>query len=156
MIVKMKKIIFIAQSKDMDSTLESVRELGLLHVEHENIPAGENIAKLKDRLLLASKVIAALADIKNQDLADNKEDGLIDEALSLLEEKELLIEKSQDLKSDIEMWKEWGDFDPDLIEDLEDKQVWVKLCKVTSQEMKNIPEGVILEKILKKGNIIYF
>lgn len=155
MIVKMKKIILIAQSKDIDSTLESVRKLGLLHVEHENSPVNENIEELKEKLNRVSKAIAILPDIKNQGILNNKEDSFIDEINSLLDEKETVIEDLQILERDIETWKEWGDFDPNLIEDLEDNKVWVRLCKVTAPEMKNIPEGVALEKLFKKGNIIY-
>lgn len=155
MIVKMKKIILITQSKDIDSALESVRRLGLLHIEHENMPGGENIERLKEKLGRASRAAAILQDAGSQNTADGKEDVFVDEIAALLEEKETLLEKLQALKSDIEIWKEWGDFDPELIEDLEDKQVWVRLCKITPQDIKNLPEGVMLEKFSKKGNITY-
>ncbi|MFA5388524.1 MAG: hypothetical protein WC312_02070 [Candidatus Omnitrophota bacterium] len=156
MIVKMKKIILITQSKDMESALESVRKLGLLHVEHENAPSGGNIAALKERLSRISKAIAVLPDIKNQGAADrDKADSLADEISALLDEKETLAEELQILKSGIEEWKEWGDFDPDIIEDMEDKNVWVKLCKINVRELGKIPEGVAMEEMFRKGNIVY-
>ena len=155
MIVKMKKIILITQSKDIDSVLESVRRLGLLHVEHENAPSGGNIAALKEKLNRVSEAIAVLPDIKNQAAADNKEDSLIDETMALLDEKETLIEELQILERDMETWEEWGNFNPSLIESLKSKNIWVRLCKVSVQEMKNVPETVVLEKIFQKGNIFY-
>src|SRR3989338_1280067 len=106
MIVKMKKIILITQSKDIDSALESVRELGLLHIEHEGAPSGEDITALKEKLNRVSKTIAVLPDIKNQAMADDKEDGFVDEIARLLDEKETLIEELQMLKRDIEIWEE--------------------------------------------------
>jgi len=155
MIVRMKKITLITQSKDIDSVLESVRRLGLLHVEHENAPSGGNIAALKEKLNRVSKTIAVLPDIKNQAIADNKEDSFIDGITALLDEKETLIEELQILKRDIETWKEWGNFNPGLIESLKSKNIWVRLCKVSVQEMKNVPGAVVLEKIFRKGNIFY-
>ncbi len=155
MIVKMKKIILITQSKDIDSTLESVRRLGLLHVEHENAPLGENIAALKEKLNHILKAIAVLHDIKNQAISDNKEDVLIDEIAGLLDEKETLAEELQILKRDIEIWNEWGDFDPEAIEGLETKNIRVRLCKLSTREIKDAPKGVIIEKIFEKGKIIY-
>jgi len=155
MIVRMKKITLITQSKDIDSVLESVRRLGLLHVEHENAPSGGNIAALKEKLNRVSEAIAVLPDIKNQAAADNKEDSLIDETMALLDEKETLIEELQILERDMETWEEWGNFNPSLIESLKSKNIWVRLCKVSVQEMKNVPETVVLEKIFQKGNIFY-
>ena len=155
MIVRMKKITLITQSKDIDSVLESVRRLGLLHVEHENAPSGGNNAALKEKLNRVSEAIAVLPDIKNQAAADNKEDSLIDEITALLDEKETLIEELQILERDMETWEEWGNFNPSLIESLKSKNIWVRLCKVSVQEMKNVPETVVLEKIFQKGNIFY-
>ena len=155
MIVKMKKITLITQSKDIDSTLEAVRRLGLLHVEHEHAPGGENITSLKEKLRRVSKTMAVLPDIKDQAMADNKEDSLVDEMDGLLDEKETLIEELQILKRDIEIWREWGNFNPGLIEDLKNKNIWVRLCKINVKEIKDIPEGVALEKIFQNGNIFY-
>lgn len=155
MIVKMKKIILITQSKDIDSALEAVRRLGLLHVEHENAPGGENITSFKEKLNRVSKTIAVLPDVKDQAIADNKEDGLIDEMAGLLDDKETLAEELQILKRNIEIWREWGNFNPGLIRDLKSKDIWVRLCKINVQEMKDVPKGVVLEKIFQKGNIFY-
>jgi V/A-type H+-transporting ATPase subunit I len=151
----MKKIILITQSKDIDSTLESVRNLGLLHVEHENSPVGENISALKEKLSRVSKTVTFLPDIKNQLASDNKEDSLVEETAALLDEKETLIEDLQILERDIEVWEEWGNFNPGIIEDLKNKDIYIRLCKANAQEMKNVPEGVALEKIFQKGNIFY-
>ena len=155
MIVKMKKIILITQSKDIDSTLESVRRLGLLHVEHENAPLRGNIAVLKEKLNRVSKAIAVLPDIKNHAISDNKEDNLIDEIAGLLDKKETLAEELQILKRDIEIWNEWGDFDPEAIEGLETKNIRVRLCKLSAREIKDAPKNVIIEKIFEKGKIVY-
>ncbi len=155
MIVKMKKIILVMQSKDISVALESLRNLGLLHVEHENLPLGEGIMKMKEDRLRAIEAITILPDIENQESLKLGEEDIAAEILDLMDEKETLIEKLHKIKHEIMMWEDWGDFDPEIIEQMADSKVWVKLCKITSQEKKNIPEGVILEELFKKGNIIY-
>jgi len=155
MIVRMKKAVIITQSKDMEPALESVRRLGLLHVEHENIPAGEGIAALKEKLSRVSGAMAVLQDIKNQAAANGREDVLVEEIEGILDEKETLIEGLQILKHGIEAWKEWGDFDPGLVEALEDKNIRIRLCKVNVKEMNVVPEGVILEQMFRKGSVAY-
>jgi len=156
MIVKMKKITLITQSKDMDVTLERLRGLGLLHVEHVNPLAGEGIIKMKDQRDRAIEAIGILPAVENQEpLIKGKEGDIVSRVLDFLDEKETLIEKLHRIKHEIMMWEDWGDFDPEIIEQMANNRVWVKLCKITLQEKKNIPEGVILEELFRKGNIIY-
>ncbi|MEK6732932.1 MAG: hypothetical protein AABY55_04830, partial [Candidatus Omnitrophota bacterium] len=155
MIVKMKKIILVMQSKDMSAVLEPLRDLGLLHVEHEIVPASEDITKMKEHRERAVEAVAILPDIENQKSLKSSEDGIVAEILELADEKETLIEKLHRVKHEMVMWEEWGDFDPEVIECMKNNNVWVRLCKITPQEKKNIPEGVILEELFRKGNIIY-
>jgi len=155
MIVKMKKITIVMQSKDLSVTLERLRGLGLLHVEHENLPLGENIAKMKEDRLRLIEAVAILPDIEDQKSLNGGEANIVTEILDLMDEKETLIEKLHRIRYEIMMWEDWGDFDPGIIEQMANNRVWVKLCKITTQEKKNIPEGVILEELFRKKNIIY-
>jgi len=155
MIVKMKKITLIMQSKDMNSALESLRVLGLLHVEHENLPASESIARIKEERERVAEAVAILPDIKNQKASCPGECCIENEVLNLIDEKETLIERLHKIKHEIMMWGEWGDFDPGLIKGMENSGVMVRLCKIMPWEKINVLEGVVLEELFKKGNIIY-
>jgi len=155
MIVKMKKIILVMQSKDIGASLEPLRGLGLLHVEHENLPASEDIKKIKEERERAIEAIAILPDRENQESLEGPGGDIATDCLNLLDEKETLIEKLYKIEHEITAWREWGDFDPEIIELMQNNGVLVKLCKVTPQEKKNTPEGVVMEELLKKGNIIY-
>ncbi|MDO8602479.1 MAG: V-type ATPase 116kDa subunit family protein [Candidatus Omnitrophota bacterium] len=151
----MKKITIVMQLKDLSVTLERLRGLGLLHVEHENLPRGENIAKMKEDRLRAIEAMAILPDIGGQKSLDGGEGGIVTEILDLVDEKETLAEKLHRIKHEIMMWEDWGDFDSGIIEQMANSGVWIKLCKITPQEKKNIPEGVILEELARRKNIIY-
>lgn len=155
MIVKMKKITLVMQSKDLNVSLEHLRGIGLLHVEHENLAQGENIMKMKEDRLRAIEAAAILPDIENQKSLNKDEGKIVTEILDLMDEKETLIEKLHKTKHDISIWEEWGDFSPGAIKHMRDSKIWVRLCKITAQEEKNIPEGVILEKLFRRKNIIY-
>ena len=157
MIVPMKKITVIVQSKDVDTTLETVKGLGILHVEHENPPEDIEIANRRNELTLLSEAISLLPNVSNTALAGKAQnyDDLIEEIINLSEEKEVLLEDVKKIDRDISIWQEWGDFDPDIIEDLEDKGIWIRLYRIDKAQLKEIPEDVIVEKLFKKGNIIY-
>jgi len=155
MIVKMKKITLVTQSKDLGVTLEHLRDLGLLHVEHENLPAGEGIVKMKEDRLRVIEAIGILPAAENQKPLKGKEDDVVSKILDHLDEKETLIEKLHRIKHEINIWEEWGDFDPGIIESMRGNGIRIRLCKITAQEKKNVPEGVILEELFRKKNIIY-
>jgi len=156
MIVKMKKITLVVQSKDISVTLERLRGLGLLHVEHVNQPKGEDIIKMKEERGHAVEAIGILPAVENQKpLVKDKESNIISRILDLLDEKETLIEKLHKIKHEISVWEEWGDFDPRVIGGMKGNGIWVRLCKIAAQEKKNIPEGVILEELFRKKNLIY-
>jgi len=65
MIVPMKKIAIIVQSKDADSTVRHLRKLGILHVEHQKVPEETNIDALGGSIMLVNKALDILQKIEN-------------------------------------------------------------------------------------------
>jgi V/A-type H+-transporting ATPase subunit I len=155
MIVRMKKITVLVQSKDVDSTLNALGKAGVLHIEHENVPLSDTVTNLGEKYKSLLGAMEVLPDIHSQkDTATNLE-AIVHTVLGLNDEKEVMLENLKRIKRDIELWKEWGSFDPELIEYLKGKGIWVRICKITKKEAQDIPEGVILEELFRKGNIFY-
>ncbi|NQT46673.1 MAG: hypothetical protein HQ593_04255 [Candidatus Omnitrophica bacterium] len=156
MIVPMKKVTVVVQSKDADSTLKELGRLGVLHIEHQKAPASDNIRELTLKYQSLLKAIEFLPETKGQNRAVRGEpQALIDQIISLTDEKEVVTENLKKVNQNIEEWKDWGDFSPEEIEDLEYENVRIQLCKITAKQFKNMPEGVIVEEIFRKGNIRY-
>ncbi len=155
MIVPMKKITVLVQSKDIDTTLGALRKAGVLHIEHQNLPINEEITGLEEKYHSLLKAIGNLPDSKDQEDPSRKPAELVDEVLNLAGEREIIAEDLKKAQKDIGLWQEWGDFDPDIIDDLKDRNIWVRLGKVTKKEMRHVPEGVIIEQVFKKGSVIY-
>jgi len=155
MIVPMKKVTILVQSKDIAPAFGALGRIGVLHIEHQKLPAGENITILKDKYNFLSNAIEELSDTKDQKKLSEHPEEFVNEILDLVDKKEVLLEDVKKIKRDIELWKDWEDFDPELMDDLRNKNIWVRLCKVTKKELKKIPEGVILQELFKKGNIVY-
>ncbi|MDP8229503.1 MAG: hypothetical protein P9L93_00160 [Candidatus Gorgyraea atricola] len=155
MIVSMKKLSIIVQSKDIDATLKALARSGVVHVEHQRPPENENISLLKEKYLSLFKAIDALPDPPGFQKTHSHPDKLMQEILNFVDKEEVLTEGIKNIKKAIEKWKDWGDFDPELIYKLEAKGVWVRLCKLTKKELRNIPEGIIIKELFNKGNIFY-
>ncbi len=154
MIVKMKKIVVLVQSKDAGSTLNALGKAGILHIEHQEVPRSESVTTLEEKYQSLSRAIRILPEIEKQRDIRRAED-VVREILHLVDEKEIVLESLKKTKRDIGTWREGGDFDPELIDDLGDTGISIRLCKITKKEMRDIPEEVILEQLFKKGNILY-
>lgn len=154
MIVKMKKISIVVQSKDAEAALKSLANAEALHVEHQHAPTSNNILVLEERYRSLSETIKILSDASKTEGHKNPE-KIVREILDLVDKKDVLNEGIKKIKQDIGFWKEWGNFNPELIYDLEEKNVWVRLCGITKQHLSQIPEGVILEELFRKGGVIY-
>ena len=60
MIVPMKKISVITQSKDAEDALKALRKLGIFHVEHERMPQGKDVNLLEEDIALVNKSLDIL------------------------------------------------------------------------------------------------
>ena len=52
MIVPMKKVVILVQSKDSAEAIERLRTLGVVHVEHEQPPKGKDVSVVEQDLAL--------------------------------------------------------------------------------------------------------
>jgi len=62
MIVPMKRITVIAQSKDAVSVLDELRSLDVVHLEHQQSPKSEDVSRIKDDLTLINKALEILSE----------------------------------------------------------------------------------------------
>ena len=76
MIIPMKKIAVMVQSKDADQSVGTLRKLGILHVEHQKPPKRENIVNIEEDIALVSKSLDILRNIESENskgVEDKKE-----------------------------------------------------------------------------------
>ncbi|MFA5287214.1 MAG: hypothetical protein WC394_02960, partial [Candidatus Omnitrophota bacterium] len=112
MIVAMKKVFLVVQSKDADSSIKNLRGLGLLHVEHESDPKGQEIGSIQDRINLVNQVIGIVGNANKNSLAygikQKKQEDLkiiIQHVIDAHKRYEQLKEYSVTLKNRINQWE---------------------------------------------------
>ena len=128
MITKMKKLLFLAYHKDYVEFLNSLRELGVIHVVERKDKVVDDVdlqdnTKLLTRLTTAIKLLEGLAlPDKAVRVIDggSEEKGLqvLDQLDELLAEKAKLQQQLQSYSKDEDVLQAWGDFDPVNIERL--------------------------------------
>ena len=145
MIHKMKKLIFLITSKEYESFIKNIREIGVVHID--NLQQGATSDELSENLSLSSRFKNAIQTIKNSDKAyeitANHTDEhdftnmngyqLLEHVESLESEENSLNHKLDSVNSNIEKLEPWGDFQWDKIELLNKEGYLVNFYSVSSK-----------------------
>jgi len=153
-IVPMKKAAILAQAKDAETAVMRLRELGVMHVEHQQAPTGKDIASLKDDIATLEKVMAILSSpgfrggsgIRNAKLLRDWRFAA-KHIIDIYARLDHLGEYGRSLASSIAQWAPWGDFDPASLRALADKGLLVRFYEIPASEVENLPAGLVVKKI---------
>lgn len=151
MIVPMKKLHVIVQKKDIVSALESLRELGSVHVEHQEELSGYQLEERREEVVMLTQALDILqrfeckVKVPQQEARDWTD--IVNEILELSAKIEHCKESIVQREIQIRQWEPWGDFDPRDIEALAARGIYARLCEVPAGKETVVPKGVILENI---------
>ncbi len=154
MIVQMKKVFILAQSKDTAAAVTSLRKLGVLHVENQKAPKGEDINSLHEDLAAIEKAIGILSFPEFYEKCDVRSAKMLKDwrfaAKHLADSKsryDQLSEYLTSLKEKISRWEAWGDFNPDDITELAARGLNIRFYQIPSKELRAQGQGFILKII---------
>ena len=130
MITKMKKLTFLVYHKEYEEFLNSLRELGVVHIVEKQQGAADN-TELQENIRLLSRLAATLKLLQNQKHEKNAviatEGGTATRGMQVLDEVDALQTEhgklSQQLQSyakEKEVLEVWGNFEPTGIQKLKD------------------------------------
>ena len=151
MIVPMKKLHVIVQKKDIVPALESLRELGSVHVEHQEELSGYQLEERREEVVMLTQALDILqrfeckVNVPQQEARDWTD--TVNEILELWAQIEHYQGNITQREIQIHQWEPWGDFDPKDIEALVARGIDVQLCEVPAGKETVAPKGVVLEKI---------
>jgi V/A-type H+-transporting ATPase subunit I len=134
--------------------VERLRSLGVVHVEHEKVPAGKDVETCQRDIELLDE---ALAVLQEEIFADGAQENFSKEqrnwkqaalhAVDLGKRYLHLKEFSRGLAVHIGEWEPWGDFDPQLLKMLRDQGIYVRLYQVPVADLKKFPPDVVVEAL---------
>jgi V/A-type H+-transporting ATPase subunit I len=145
----MKKVSVVVETHNKGDMLRDLRKSGIIHIFTESIRTqeGELLQKENDSLYLIKSTIEESV-VKGKEILKQKETSarefkqLHESLLSLHNEKKVLEESITKDNLLIEQIKDWGDFDPKAILDLEEKGIALSFYLVGKKEILSIPEDV--------------
>lgn len=160
MIVKMKKITLLCVESERVDALEKLRELGIMHVDHETRVESESVAVSARNLADISKVFNILSGIKTKHPAEPGRTGreVFELADGLIRKQDELKKRIEELKQDIDTLEPWGEFDPETVNTLSADGIHLLFCKTYRDTFKKLelPEETAVAIIRDEGKEVYF
>jgi len=149
MIVPMKKVHVIMQKKDVVSALSVLGGLGLIHVEHQEELKGYQLNEFREEVEVLSQALAILHPVEREGRQVRHSDWreVVNATLELTAEMDRSREAITKYDTVIKEWERWGDFSPEDIHALQERGIFLRLCRKLSKDTSSPPEGVILRKI---------
>ncbi|MDZ8120472.1 hypothetical protein P9H32_17735 [Pontiella sp. NLcol2] len=143
----MKKLTLLCTRSQQDATLEKLRALKVVHIEHVQAPSSGKLEEARNHLLYVQRAQEVLRARPDTDPTGKDADQLVDAVWKLLETEKQLQEQLQGLKHEIERISPFGEFDPRDLKKLQAEGVYAKLYKLSLKEPCEIPDSVAIEEI---------
>lgn len=129
MITPMKKVTIFCLDSDRRKSLESLRDMGILHVTPLRNPAGNELNSAKNDVLRVQKALESIPDAKKGPASEGtvSGEGVVEEVGKLLEKKKSAEDRLSDAESALLRYGVFGNIDPEKIKALEARGIFVRL-----------------------------
>jgi len=160
MIVAMRKVFFFIRQTQVESALDDLRALRLVHVEHIRAPQGDELSVVNEKLNLIEQARSILESVGAQQATKHtvqKPASWLESCHHLIDLRkryDQLKEYSMTLNSGIDLWEHWGDFDPALVKALEQKNIFLKFYQIPRDKIKSLSARLLVKNISAQGALI--
>ena len=155
MIVKMNKLTLICTAGQQEQTLDELRQLKAVHIEHIQSPSGDEVEQSKQALAHIEKAKLALGPYNTPRSPDIISADIADEIWTCLHEETDLKERLQWLQSEQERVKPFGHFTPESLQNLIHAGLNIKLAQYGIKETISWPQNVEVIEINRDKATIY-
>ncbi len=156
MIVKMKKLTLLCTRSSREQTLESLRDMGVLHLQHVAPPEGEGLEEARNLLVHLQRVVEILPKHPQAKPSGKTPHETVDAVWELIHRKQELSEKRDALDLEIRHTEPLGDFSPETVRALQADDVSVGLYKAPLKDIPSAPEGLKFVELSRDRSSVYF
>ena len=162
MIEKMKKVTLLVPETQRQMVVSKLRKAGVLHISHVKEPLTHEVSFVQDRLSKVNRLISNLSPYYNKDR--QKKEGLHHDREVLdcsgkvdgiLRDKQVSLDRKEEVKRNLDWYKEWGKYDPRELQVVREKGLNVCLYKLRKKDFVEIEEQSKL-CLLKKEKGHYY
>jgi len=169
MIEKMLKITVICRNLDKKSTLKSLRNIGIMHINSLHDFNDSKITDIQSKINRIKTLSSYLNSVSEKNIAvphfhhhhyldDAKTpEKLTEVGLKHLEANSELGKKIDDINRDIDLLRPWGNFDSSTLDNLAENGVYAYLCYLSTEQYKKYNcDDSIKKEISRKEQYVYF
>ncbi|MCF6333543.1 MAG: V-type ATP synthase subunit I [Draconibacterium sp.] len=160
MIIKMHKYTFLVFHKDYEDFLESLQQVGVLHIVEREETVSDEFKQKYIQINQFEKTIRFLirrGTKQQKEILDADGTKIMYEIIAKQKELETLKLKLYETKKQFQKAKFWGDFSVDIIKKLKDKNLYLKFYIASKNKFNtNLLSEFNAEIITEHGNYIYF
>ena len=147
MIVQMQKLTLLCLAHDRAATLETLRELGVLHVKPVVVPSSSHLEEAREKAAGLRRLLEAIPAVPDAKPTGRGAFEVVSDTSDLLEERKEWQDRLSAVETEIARIEPFGAFDPDSAKELARKGVILKLYRASAKSMSPLPEGVTAQKL---------
>ena len=147
MIVQMQKLTLLCLAHDRAATLETLRELGVLHVKPVVVPSSSHLEEAREKAAGLRRLLEAIPEVPDAKPTGRGAFEVVSDTSDLLEERKEWQDRLSAVETEIARIEPFGAFDPDSAKELARKGVILKLYRASAKSMLPLPEGVTAQKL---------
>ncbi len=160
MIVPMKKIFLLILESEKTKALETLRNLGVVHLESisGNSDLLEDLRKTREIISRSLNILPEIKHSSHPGFVSTDRNTVVEVAkriISLQEKGKAVEEETNFIKKELERLNVWGDFNPEDLEYLKDRGVNLRLAELTDTELEALPEDIKVFVVKKTKSLTY-
>lgn len=156
MIVPMQKVTVLSLSTERNRALESLRELGVMHLSFERRAEHDDIETARRRLESVRRACEVLPTAARQAPSGLSPNEIVDELSRLIQQRRESSEELQRLRQERQRIAPFGSFAPEALAALGERGVFIRLFQAPSKSLPAIPEQAVYLETLRTGAAVFF
>ncbi|MGM0442599.1 MAG: V-type ATP synthase subunit I [Fibrobacterota bacterium] len=138
---QMKKIELLLFHREGEQFLKDLRRAGVVHIDTDKADLSQRGESLRSELIRVDRILRDLGRLKIEEKTGSTQDDaakLIDETEEINRQYESCSTEIATLQKDALQLKHWGDFDPALLDQLEERSVYTFFFDVPAKDMDSL------------------
>ncbi len=156
MIVPMKRVTVLCLDSAREATLEHLRELGVLHLEHVRPPENDSVEAARKDLAYYRRALEVLPERSAAAPSGRPPLEIVRAIWDCIHERQNLMERLETLRHERQRIAPFGDFDPAAARALAGKGLSVRLYQVEPKQEPVAPPGTVLRVLGRTREATYF
>ena len=156
MIVPMQKVIVLSLGTERTRALESLRELGVMHLSFERRVEHDDIETARRRLESVRRACEALPAVARQQPSGVSAGEVVDELSRLIQQRRESSEELQRLRQERQRIAPFGSFAPEALAALAERGVFIRLFQAPPRSLPAIPEQAVYLETQRSGAAVFF